>query len=83
MKDCPTGKICHISKELAEEALVENRARNNFGAAAGPINIYECEVCHNFHFTSKGTPHEMLSDPEVQTKIDRMKIQHHWERKFN
>lgn len=83
MRDCSTGKICHMSQEVAEEALVENRARNNFDHAAGPINIYKCEICHYFHFTSKGNPREMLSDPVVQRKIERMKIQNHWERKFN
>ncbi len=71
-----------MSREVAEEALIENRAWNNHSPSTGPINFYECNICHNFHLTSKGTPHPMLSDKKTLERIKRLKQGNDWGGRF-
>lgn len=71
-----------MSREIAEEALIENRARYHQTLATGPINVYQCNSCDCFHFTSKGEPHPMLLDSDTQARIKREKQGWDWESKF-
>ena len=51
---CPTRKVTYASSSLAEDALIDAWIRNNHKVGSGPVNVYVCEDCGNFHFTSKG-----------------------------
>jgi len=55
MKKCSTGKIVYISLSIAEDALIDAWSRHNYAVGKGPVNVYQCDDCGNFHFTSKGT----------------------------
>lgn len=44
----------YLSQALAEDALLEIWIRNHYKAGQGPVNVYVCDDCGNFHFTSKG-----------------------------
>jgi hypothetical protein len=79
---CITGKIAYDSMEIAGEALVQNHVRNAHRAGAGPINIYQCQDCGKWHFTSQGARYHLLQDPEVIDRIRREQMANHWEKKL-
>ena len=65
---------------LAVEALIQNHIINNYRAGQGPINVYQCDECGNWHFTSKGVKSEIFDDPEMIKMIEREKRALNWER---
>ncbi|SNS69849.1 hypothetical protein SAMN05421640_0900 [Ekhidna lutea] len=79
---CISGKKCFESEELAEEALIQNHIRNNYRGGEGPVNVYQCDNCGYWHFTSKGDKSEKLRDPEVLEFIERERRAFDWERKL-
>lgn len=79
---CQTGKVSYDNEQIALEALVQNRIRNNHSEGSGPTNIYRCEDCGTFHFTSRGPMNEALNTEE---NLARMKLGNQagfWEDKF-
>lgn len=79
---CITGKRCFDTKELAEEALVQNHMMNDYQQRQGPINVYLCPHCNSWHFTSKGERHSILNDKDVIKKIEKGRIAYYWEKKI-
>ncbi len=79
---CVTGKTCFDSMEIAEEALIQNRIRNYHVDGMGPINVYQCENCGSWHFTSKGEPSKLLSLKETKERIRKGGEAYYWERKL-
>ncbi|MEQ8927733.1 MAG: hypothetical protein RLO81_18090 [Fulvivirga sp.] len=75
---CSTGKNYYHNKESAEEALIEHLGRNTYSEGAGPVNVYLCQFCDGYHFTSKGNKSQLLDDPEVQKRIQKLRIQSEW-----
>lgn len=80
--NCTTGKRSFDNKSLAEEALIQHHIRNSYKTGEGPINVYECDDCGNWHFTSKGIKNELFSDAEIVKKIQSERIGYQWERKI-
>ena len=83
MMRCASGKRIYETIELAEEALIQNHIRNNYREGEGPINIYLCPNCSNYHFTSKGQTHPMFEDPDTVERIKKERIALDWERKLS
>ena len=79
---CVTGKVCYLTKELAEEALIETRSRFHFREGNGPIAVYACEDCGEWHFTSKGPVSNVLTSTDVKKSIDARQEASYWEKKF-
>ncbi len=80
---CPvTRKTSYDSKVLAEEALFSHQARQFHAPGHGPINVYECEHCGAWHFTSKGAPHPDLEKAQAKGTLDREREANFWERKL-
>lgn len=79
MEKCVTGKTIFESKELAEEALVQNHIRNNHREGSGPVNVYQCRDCFNWHFTSQGATCPLLLDSDVMQRIERERRAIDWE----
>jgi hypothetical protein len=77
MLKCPTGKRVYLTETLAEDALIDAHSRNNY-AGTGPINIYKCEDCGHFHFTSKGKMNEKLAQQIASGKIKREQEASQW-----
>ncbi len=80
MSGCSSGKNCHDSLELALEALIENHIRFNHPAGAGPVNVYECDRCGCYHFTSQGETHPILT--EKSGFIKKQQLARNWENKL-
>lgn len=60
MPRCPSGKVSYQSRTLAEDALIDSWIRNNFSLGSGPVDVYACDDCGDFHFTSKGNRNARL-----------------------
>lgn len=50
---CSTGKNQYPTQLIAEEALIEIHVQRNFPPDQGPQNVYQCEICGDWHLTSK------------------------------
>ena len=79
---CVTGKTVYDSEDLAQEALIQNRIRNNHREGSGPINIYQCKECNQWHFTSKGEVASFLKDPEVAARINNERKMFDWSQRI-
>lgn len=54
MIKCVSRKKEYPSLEIAEDALIEARTHYEFGAQGGPVAVYCCDDCGNYHLTSRG-----------------------------
>ena len=79
---CISGKTSYHTKEMAEEALIQHRSRHFHRLTSGPINVYQCDDCGEFHFTSKGPIHPLLQSEDIQKEIKLAQEASHWEGKF-
>lgn len=81
-KGCGSGKRLFESEAIALEALIQNHIVNTYNVGEGPRNVYLCNECGSWHFTSKGETHSFLDDEETMAKIKKERIASHWERKL-
>lgn len=82
MNGCVTGKRIYDSEQIALEALIDMRGKNNYRINSGPINVYQCDDCGLWHFTSKGAIHPSLQTEETQKRISSQNEAEFWERKL-
>jgi len=75
---CSTGKNGYYSETEVQEALIRSHIR--FITTAS--NYYLCEECGEYHLTSQGGLHPLLSDPKVQKRIKREQQEQEWESRF-
>lgn len=80
---CSSGKRSFDSEELAREALIEVRARNNFPDGQGPNGIYVCEYCKCYHLTSKSPDNTLIDSTEARERIRREREANFWLNKLN
>ncbi|MGE0771613.1 MAG: hypothetical protein AB7K37_07875 [Cyclobacteriaceae bacterium] len=76
---CPSGKRAYGSLEMAEEALLEAHVTFDYRSGSGPVAVYQCEECGNFHFTSSGSMNEKLATSLRSGEIKRRKEERHWQ----
>ena len=79
---CPSKKRSYLSKEEAEEALVQHHIQFYHKEGQGPLDVYECEYCGSWHFTSKGPISGVLTSDTVKRRIQKERIAMDWERKL-
>lgn len=77
---CISGKLGFESREEAEEALVENHIHYKHRSGMGPLNVYPCMDCGQWHFTSKGPMNQQLQD--ARARIEKMQKHDFWKDKF-
>ena len=82
MSKCVSGKNSFYSRELAIEALIQNHIRFNHREGSGPINVYQCDHCHDWHFTSRQPIADELIDANTQDKIKKESTALNWELKL-
>jgi hypothetical protein len=78
MKNCVTHKKMYPSKEIAEDALIEARTQFDYTRDGGPVGVYQCEDCGQFHLTSKGAMNPRLAEQLANGKIARQKEAARW-----
>lgn len=71
--NCPSGKNQYATKYLAETSLIDIHIHRNFQPDQGPQNVYHCDICGEWHLTSKslsrnGRLQEMMDSGELKRK---------------
>jgi len=80
---CSTHKYEYLTRELAEDALIDQHIYKGFLPHEGPQNIYECEICNSWHLTSKSTQrNESLQKQMDSGELRRKQDASSWERNF-
>lgn len=79
---CSSGKNKYHSEEAAEDALLELWLKNNYGSGQGPVGVYRCDDCGEFHLTSKGVMTGRLLDIIRSEKFKRQQEAKNWEEKI-
>lgn len=82
MKKCPTGKRLYLSEQLAEDALIEAHVHFNYRSGSGPVAVYRCEDCGDYHLTSQGPMNTRLSQLLTNGTIKKQKEAARWQGKF-
>ena len=78
MPTCISHKKSYPSLAFAEDALVEAWIKFEYTQGSGPIAVYKCEDCGEYHFTSKGLMNEKLSSALATGKIKREREGNDW-----
>lgn len=82
MAACSTGKRRFLTEALALEALLEAHAIYHYRPGQGPQTVYTCEVCGDFHFTSRGPLHPKLQEAMASGELTRLQRAHQWKSKL-
>ena len=80
---CSTGKYQYISKQLAEDALIDQHIYKGYLPHEGPQDVYECDICGYWHLTSKwGTRSARLQEEIDSGELRRKQEASRWETGF-
>jgi hypothetical protein len=82
MKKCATGKRLYHSEQLAEEALIEAHIHFDYRAGGGPVAVYLCDECGEYHLTSRGPMNSRLAQQLEDGTIQKLKLAGRWQSKF-
>lgn len=75
---CSSGKKVFLSNNLAEEALLSAHVQFNFGQGKGPVAVYQCDDCGQFHLTSRGELNTRLKDFLASSDFKRQRQAADW-----
>ena len=79
---CTTGKRVYLTELLAEDALIEAHIHFDYRAGGGPIAIYQCDDCGQYHLTSRGPMNVPLAKQLANGTISKQKQAKRWQDKF-
>lgn len=79
MKCRRTGKKSHLSKEAAEEALLQARIQFPSNTA---VNVYQCEVCDEWHLTSQGEINPKLKQAIEDGSLKKEIARYEWNERY-
>jgi len=79
---CTTGKRLYLTEQLAEEALIEAHIHFDYRSGGGPVAVYRCDDCGNFHLTSRGPMNVRLSQMITNGSVKKLKEAVRWQEKF-
>jgi hypothetical protein len=76
--ECLSHKVCYISEEEAQEALIQAHVK----FMHGPINFYLCNNCGSYHLTSKGERNNELDSEATKDRIIKERKALSWEERL-
>lgn len=82
MQRCISHKKMYPSQQVAEDVLIEARTRYDYAPGHGPVAVYLCEDCGQYHLTSQGPMNEKLAQYLREGKIDLQKEADRWSGKL-
>ena len=82
MSRCISGKRVYASQEIAEDVLIEAWTRYEYSNNTGPVSVYKCDDCGNYHLTSRGPMNERLAKALAEGTIRQQKAARQWEDRF-
>jgi hypothetical protein len=72
MAGCVTGKRIYPTQEIAEEVLIQAWITYDYRNGRGPVAVYQCADCGQYHLTSTGEINPKLA---LYLKEGRIKVQ--------
>jgi uncharacterized Zn finger protein len=78
MAHCITHKKCFPTLDVAEDVLIEAQTNYDYAPGSGPIAVYQCEDCGQFHLTSRGPMSVRLAQYLASGAIRRQKEANRW-----
>jgi hypothetical protein len=69
MAGCITRKKMFATQDIAEEVLLEAWTKYRYSAGHGPLAVYRCDDCGQFHLTSSGEMNPKLAQHLQEGKI--------------
>ncbi len=82
MAGCSYGKRSYSSEAIAVEALIEAHVHFNYGKRSGPVAVYQCDECGQFHLTSTGTINEKLQQYLADGTLEKLRRARVWSDKW-
>jgi hypothetical protein len=82
MVSCSSGKRCYISEAIAVDALIEAHVQFDFGKRSGPVAVYQCEECGQFHLTSSGAMNKKLEQFMADGTLQKLRTANKWSGKW-
>jgi hypothetical protein len=82
MAGCVTGKKMYASQEIAEDVLIDAWSRYTYAAGNGPVSVYKCDDCGEYHITSSGEMNPKLAQYLKEGKIQLQREANHWMHKI-
>ncbi|MBK7650541.1 MAG: hypothetical protein IPJ20_07035 [Flammeovirgaceae bacterium] len=82
MTKCNTGKRLYTSEALAEDALIGAHINFDYRTGSGPVAIYKCDECGNYHLTSHGEMNKRLALQLQSGFIQKQKQAARWQDKL-
>lgn len=82
MMKCITRKKNYPTREIAEDALIDAWIAFDYERRNGPVAVYQCEDCGEFHLTSSGPMNARLAEAIASGFIKRQKEANQWTNKF-
>ncbi len=81
MKNCVSGKKSYLTYAMAEAALLDAHIVYDYGRTTGPIAVYQCEDCGQYHLTSTGIMNEKLAQYKKDGTLEKLRMARQWEGK--
>jgi hypothetical protein len=78
MIKCVSNKKAYPTKEIAIDALLEAHTQFEYSQGKGPIAVYRCEDCGNYHLTSQGPMEPRLEQGMKAGTLQRQKEAQQW-----
>lgn len=82
VRKCPTGKRLYHSEQLAEDALIEAHIHFDYRSGSGPVAVYKCDDCGEYHLTSRGPMNTQLANKLADGTIKKQKDASGWQNRF-
>jgi hypothetical protein len=82
MAGCSSGKRSYLSEAVAVEALIEAHVQFDFGKRSGPVAVYQCDECGQFHLTSTGDINKRLEQVISDGTLQKLRIANKWSGKW-
>ncbi|MBX2970476.1 MAG: hypothetical protein KF803_13990 [Cyclobacteriaceae bacterium] len=82
MAGCSSGKRSYVSEAIAVEALIEAHVQFDYGNRSGPIAVYPCDECGQFHLTSTGSINKKLEQFIADGTLQKLRTASKWSGKW-
>ncbi|MBX2963104.1 MAG: hypothetical protein KF687_11380 [Cyclobacteriaceae bacterium] len=82
MTTCSSGKRAYLNEAIAVEALIEAHIQFDYGKRSGPVAVYQCDECGQFHLTSTGTMNQKLQQYLADGTLEKLRRARAWSNKW-
>lgn len=78
MAGCESGKKMYATREIAEEVLIHAWSTYEYSPGRGPVAVYQCDECGQFHLTSSGEMNPKLAEQLANGNIKLNREANRW-----